>query len=172
MLYERVEHVVTGALLQVLGRGDRDHQDLAQIALERVVVSVFRGGFDGRCSLATWASVIATRIAVDALRRRRTERRVFSDAGEDVSEIPSAPHQRPDAAVDADRKLDALRSALGKISPDKAETIVLFEVMGHELSEIAELMGVSVAAAQSRLVRGRKELREHIEKLLGSTYGL
>jgi RNA polymerase sigma-70 factor (ECF subfamily) len=44
------------------------------------------------------------------------------------------------------------------MKPEHAETLVLHDALGHELSEIAVLMGVSVAAAQSRLIRGRKEL--------------
>jgi RNA polymerase sigma-70 factor (ECF subfamily) len=45
------------------------------------------------------------------------------------------------------------------MDPAKAQTVLLHEGMGYELSEIAVLTGVSIAAAQSRLVRGRKELQ-------------
>jgi RNA polymerase sigma-70 factor (ECF subfamily) len=42
--------------------------------------------------------------------------------------------------------------------PERAEAVLLHDVLGHELTEIAQMTGVSVAAAQSRLVRGRKDV--------------
>jgi DNA-directed RNA polymerase specialized sigma24 family protein len=40
--------------------------------------------------------------------------------------------------------------------------MLLHDMLGKELSEIAVLMDISVAAAQSRLVRGRKELEQRL----------
>jgi DNA-directed RNA polymerase specialized sigma24 family protein len=40
--------------------------------------------------------------------------------------------------------------------------LLLHDVVGHELTEIAALTGASVAAVQSRLVRGRHELMERL----------
>jgi DNA-directed RNA polymerase specialized sigma24 family protein len=37
-------------------------------------------------------------------------------------------------------------------------------VLGHDLAEISVLTGVSVSAAQSRLVRGRQELKERMAR--------
>jgi RNA polymerase sigma-70 factor (ECF subfamily) len=55
-----------------------------------------------------------------------------------------------------------IQSHLSGIDSKKSWTYVLHDVHGYELSEIAEITGSSVAAAQSRLVRGRRELHEKI----------
>jgi RNA polymerase sigma-70 factor (ECF subfamily) len=170
--FDVVAKSVRGTLFQVLGPGDHDHDDLFQVALEKIVASIMRGKFVGRCSLATWASVITSRVAIDALRKRRSERRIFSFRKEedDEYEVPAAETSRPDRMAADRSELLAIRRALGKISPDKAQTVVLFEVMGHDLTEIAEMTGVSVAAAQSRLVRGRKELAQKLKSIAGDAH--
>ena len=58
--------------------------------------------------------------------------------------------------------LERVRTMLARMKPERAETVFLHDVLGHDLAEIALLTRVSVAAAQSRLVRGRRELRHRL----------
>lgn len=39
----------------------------------------------------------------------------------------------------------------------------LHSVLGYELAEIAAMIGISVTAAQSRLVRGRREITHRMK---------
>ncbi len=52
--------------------------------------------------------------------------------------------------------------AMSQLTPGKAEVVYLHDAFGHQLPEIASALGISVAAAQSRLVRGRKEIVRHL----------
>ncbi len=169
--HERIERTVFCTVAKVLGHQDHEFEDVIQLCLERVVLSILKQQYGGRCNLTTWASVIASRVAIDHLRRRRHERRIFwfrKDEEDSSFDFPAQESSRPDHQYEMESKLKVLRRSLGKISPDKAETVVLFEVMGHDLPQIARLTGVSLAAAQSRLVRGRKELAELMRRHRGT----
>ncbi|MFT3699065.1 MAG: RNA polymerase sigma factor [Kofleriaceae bacterium] len=56
------------------------------------------------------------------------------------------------------------REALAILPVDQREAIVLFELEGWKVEEIAALYRVSVSAVKSRLARGRDRLRELYEQ--------
>jgi RNA polymerase sigma-70 factor, ECF subfamily len=161
-LYDRLLGVVDRALYRVFGRREHDHDDLVQAAFEQIVLTLSRRSYARACSLPTWASTIASHVAFNALRARRRERRVFDhEAGQNTdSEPPASSDFERSAGARVD--LERVRNMLARMKPERAETVFLHDVLGHDLAEIALLTRVSVAAAQSRLVRGRRELRHRL----------
>lgn len=157
-LYEHLLPVVDRTLYRILGCREQDHADLVQAAFEQIVSTLSKRRFAGECSLAGWASVIACHIGLTALRARRRERRVI-DRTPDPEAGPEPPSRGadPEREVSAQRDLEALRRHLAAMDGDRA-TALLLHVMGYSIKEIADLTGVSAAAAQSRLSRGRREL--------------
>src|SRR5262249_40463914 len=151
--------VVDRALYRVFGRRETDHDDLVQAAFEQIVLTLTRRRFAGACSLSSWACHVATHVGLNALRSRRRERRVLSLV-EDTRALHTVPARGPtvEDQAGARRDVDRMRAHLAEMAPEKAETILLHDVFGYELAEIAVLTGASVSAVQSRLVRGRKEL--------------
>ncbi len=55
--------------------------------------------------------------------------------------------------------------ALATLPAVQREAVVLFEVEGFSIEEIAGLQNVSIPAVKSRLQRGRERLRRHYERL-------
>lgn len=170
-LYDRVHLHVQASLRRILRSTGPDYEDLVQASFERILKTLTARALKSPYNLPGWASAVATHVALDALRRRVREQRIFSrfslaPVPFDVPEAPSAAARDagPSPAVDPERALSAradlrrLQHILGAMSPKHADVLVLHDVLGHELTAIAELTGLSVAAAQSRLVRGRKEL--------------
>jgi RNA polymerase sigma-70 factor (ECF subfamily) len=163
LVYERVVNVVEAALFRLLGVGDQEREDLAQQALERVISSVASGRYQRDCSLTSWATLIAQHLAIDAMRSRTRDRKVFDrHVGTDVVELVADGQRTAEHFVESRRRAGRLRAALASIPASNAEAVVLHDVLGHNLPEIARLTGVSVAAAQSRLVRGRRKVMRHL----------
>jgi RNA polymerase sigma-70 factor, ECF subfamily len=162
LLHDRVVGVVDRTIYRIFGRRESDHDDLVQSTFEQIVVTLCRQRFARACSLTTWAATVATHVGLNALRARRRERRVV-DHGQSIDDSPARSTSGENAAM-ARLALDRLREHLAAMDPAKAETLFLHDALGHDLAEVAVLTGVSVAAAQSRLVRGRKELMLRVER--------
>ena len=60
--------------------------------------------------------------------------------------------------ADSDADVHLLYRALGRLPVEQKESIILFEITGFSIREIALLHGVSESAVKQRLVRGRKKL--------------
>ena len=139
------------------------------------------GTFEGRSSLRSWLYRIATNACLTALEQRG--RRALptglggpaddpdapvTPAGAGVSWLEPIPDARvvPDAADPAEVVMAgeglrlALIASLQYLAPRQRAVLVLREVLGFPAAEVAEMLGVSIAAVKSALQRGRARLGE------------
>jgi RNA polymerase sigma-70 factor (ECF subfamily) len=165
ILYDRLIRVVDGSLVRILGRREQDHDDLVQSVFEQLIVALNKNRRAGVVALPGLAAAIACNIGLNALRSRTRERRVV-DRGRDAD----VEARRAGTHVDVEREAGA-RGELGRVCEElaamgreKATAVLLYDVFGHDLAEVAVLTGATVAAAQSRLVRGRKELHDRLRQ--------
>ena len=100
----------------------------------------------------------AVMLSVHRARHRRGFWRRFLSF-EDANVIE--PHAEGGAdAIDGAQRMSR---ALATLSPDAREAIVLFELEGLTLEEIAELQKGTLSSVKSRLARARARLRRHYE---------
>jgi RNA polymerase sigma-70 factor (ECF subfamily) len=156
-LHARVRPQVERTIRRLLGRNDPDREDVAQRALIEIVSTIER--YRGDCSLDAWTSTLTAHVVYKEIRKRTAERRVFGDFDPEEASIQSR-HSHQD--VVARSTVRRIRHHLDAMDESKAWTVVLHDVCGYELREIAKIMSVGAAAAQTRLVRGRRELHERI----------
>jgi RNA polymerase sigma-70 factor (ECF subfamily) len=157
-LHDRVRPQVDRTIRRLLGPADVDHEDVAQQAMIELVSTIDR--YRGDCSLDSWTSTITAHVVYKHIRRRKTERRIFGALDPDDASMRSV--SRTGRDVMAHHLIQRVLEHLRRIDESKAWTFVLHDVCGYDLREIAQITGVSVAAAQTRLVRGRREVHERI----------
>jgi RNA polymerase sigma factor (sigma-70 family) len=158
-LHDRARPLVDSTIRRLLGHRDVDHDDIAQQALIELVSTI--GRYRGDCSLDSWTSTLTARVVYKHLRRRKTERRIFGSLDADLLAMTRS---RAGTLRDAILRnvMRRVLAHLEAIDESKASTFILHDVCGYDLREIAEITGVTTTAAQTRLVRGRREVHERI----------
>lgn len=135
-----------------LGIPDADVEDLCQEVF--VVVHRKLGEFEGRSSLKTWLYGICVRVASDF--RRRAHVRNERAQADPAEHLAAAGELRPDASAEARASLEAL---LSELDDDKRTVLVLYEIEGLTMKEIAEVVGCPLQTAYSRLHAARERVQ-------------
>ena len=154
----RVLPAVERTVRRLLGRDDGEREDLTQIAIIELVRAI--GGFRGESSLDTWVSAVTAHVVYKQIRRRPLERHLSLDLVDEEMLRSRRPSGEGTLAVR--EILSRIVQHLDAIGEKLAWSFVLHDVLGHAVGEVAQITGVSEAAAQSRLVRGRRRLHERI----------
>ncbi len=66
---------------------------------------------------------------------------------------------------DARTGAERMQAALATLPAVQREAVVLCDLDGYALAEVAGMQGVSLSAVKSRLVRGRARLRRHYQRI-------
>src|SRR5258706_5290855 len=148
----RYQPVVFAYLSRTLGPGSHV-EDLAQEVFLRAFRAVAWFAPAGPARASTWLLTIATRVAIDARKRKRVPIDPFPDDGGPVDpKTPETERQR----LEMRRRLGR---ALGELTPDLRDAYILAEFHGLTMAEMAEVLGIGLNTAKARLWRARERLR-------------
>src|SRR5262245_43876421 len=123
-------------------------EDVAQDTFVNVHRGLGRFDRGGAARLGTWILTIATRVALNHLRRKPLGTEPLGPAADAV------PGGGTDAAVAL-----AVRDALDRMTPDHRAILLLREVHGLDYQEIAAALELDLGTVRSRLSRARAALR-------------
>lgn len=149
-------------------------EDLAQEVFLRVYRSRERYRPDAR--FTTWLYRIATNLALNALRDRRSFRaRASSAEGESEEEVTRLPDSRStveETLIESQRVGSILR-AIESLPENQCAAVILHKYQGLNHRAVAKVLGVSESAVKSLLFRAYENLRARLEPLLkGGNYGV
>jgi RNA polymerase sigma-70 factor (ECF subfamily) len=154
---------VYGICYRFTGR-DSEAQDLTQ----DVFLRVFRALGSFRAAegcFTTWLTRLTRNLLIDHYRRTRNQR--ITDSIEE--QLPRVEQgavavARPDSQLAGREASEMLQSALGRLSPELRETIILRDLQDMEYKEIANVLEIPEGTVKSRLNRGRAELARMLKK--------
>jgi RNA polymerase sigma-70 factor (ECF subfamily) len=127
--------------------------DDAADALQDALLSAYRGasGFRGSAAVTTWLHRIVVNACLDLARRRAvrpTEPLLIDPASEPAGR---------DRVAERETSLSVL-AALRTLPPEQAAAVVLVDVEGYPVSEVAEILDVPTGTVKSRCARARARL--------------
>jgi RNA polymerase sigma-70 factor (ECF subfamily) len=154
--YRAPVHAVIWRLLA--GRQRHRVEDLVQETFVRVLRALPEFDPAGPASLATWMLTIATRLALNEL--RRPEHAALTD------EPAAALGDRADAAAERKRLAAAIQHGVAQLPAPQRAVFVLREYHDLDYAEIADALEVDIGTVKSRLSRARGALRAHLEAAL------
>ena len=151
----RYQTPVFAVLSRLVGHDPARVEDLAQETFLRVFRALPGFSPHGPAKLSTWIVTIATRLALDELRRGAP--RVIP-IGPQAIAVPAA--IRTDDELDRRELGHALAAGLARLVPDMRAVFVLRELHDLDYDEIAAAVGIDLGTVKSRLSRARAAMRQ------------
>lgn len=125
-------------------------EDLAQETTIRAIEHIRR--YDGSSKFSSWLITIATRLYLDAMRRRTRERRLMNEASRHAA-------FRFETESRGGRWTE-LNESLAALPDDVRMPLVLKHYYGYTYEEIGDMMAIAPGTAKSRVHHAIRKIRE------------
>lgn len=146
------------ATLRRLGVAERDLADVAQ----ELFVTVHRllDDYDPTRPIRPWIFGIAYRIVLRHRRQAKHAREVLDDDVDDVDLAPLA-----DVAIERAETRELVRAAIQQVELTRRSVLVLGDLEGVPIPQVAETLGIPLNTAYSRLRRARADFARAVLRL-------
>ena len=163
---ERYQAKVYSIIYGIL-RNHNDAEDIAQQVFSKIYFSI--GNFDFRSSLLTWIYKITVNECYDYLRKKRVRKLVYES---DFSEEDALRMENSESAMDQRAPVDSslaqrdyVNKLLEKVSEEDRNLILLKEVEGRSVEELARMTGMNENTIKVKLFRARQKLVKAAQRL-------
>jgi RNA polymerase sigma-70 factor (ECF subfamily) len=137
--------------------------DDAADGLQDGMVAAFRraGSFRGEAAVTTWLHRVVVNACLDRLRAAKIRR--FDALPDDVDDrgtvvATAARDDRPDEAAEVAERRRRVLDALATLPPEQRAALVLVDMEGYPVAEVAQMLGCAEGTVKSRCSRGRTRL--------------
>lgn len=166
-LVDRYQNKVFSIIYGIL-RTQGDTEDIAQQVFAKIYFSI--NHFDSRSSLLTWIYKITVNECYDYLRKKKVRKLVYeSDFSEEDSKRMDNSEASADRGPAVDTQLaqrDLVLKLLSKVSAEDRNLMMLKEVEGHSVEELAQMTGMNENTIKVKLFRARQKLVKAAQRLM------
>ncbi len=155
----------TKPLLQLTGRilGDAEEaRDVVQVTFFKVWEN--RTRYDDRFSPNTWIYRIASNLAIDHLRSRRSREKSAEPVRQHLRQVADGRAQRDLSRLQQGEVAAIFRELSTDLSEKQRLVFLLREVEGLSSQEVAEIVGCRESTVRNHLFNARKLLRRELVK--------
>jgi RNA polymerase sigma-70 factor (ECF subfamily) len=142
-----------------------DAADVVQDAFLNAFQSI--RSFKGDSEFFTWMYRIAFNVAVTLKRRKKAALSLNAlepgRNGKTHEPVDRSDYVKPGVALQRSEEEKLLYSAIGRLSSEHRDVLVMKEIDGLKYEEIADLLKIPIGTVRSRLNRARFELRGLLE---------
>lgn len=164
-LYRRHQQRLWAVALRTTG----NPEDAAD-ALQDALISALRGAekFRGDAAVTSWLHRIVVNASLDRLRRNRSRK---------LYPLPDDPDLSGNVLVDRTDHMSArelqltLEEALAQLPDEQRVPIVLVDVEGYRVDEVAQMLEIPTGTVKSRCARGRARLARELSWLRTDPHG-
>jgi RNA polymerase sigma-70 factor, ECF subfamily len=138
----------------------------AEEVLQTVYLKIFEGKarYRGESSLKTWLFAVIRKTAATEYRRRLLRSlRLVADPDDAPSRV--APDESPRQSFERSEMQTHFQGALKTLPKRQREALHLVFYEDLSLREAADVMGVSIGSARQHYERGKKKLRESLQRM-------
>ncbi len=168
MLVEQYQDKIYGYVSRML-HDPEEAEDVAQEVFIRAYQNLKE--FREAASFPTWLYRIATNLAIDAARARKSRRAetfsldepVETEEGEMQRQLP-ADRLGPVDLAESSQLQQIVSEAIAQLSSKLRTVITLYDIEGLSYKEIAEVLGCPVGTVKSRLFNARNQLRNMLKE--------
>ena len=122
--------------------------------------------FRGESQFSTWLYQLTTHAAIDLMRREKRQ-----IAAADITEVSAAdPAPSPQQQAERSETRQAVRDAMGQLSPEYRQIVVLRFLQELSYEEIGAVLKLPPGTVKSRLNRAKSQLKDILSKS-GNLFG-
>ncbi|MFH1761212.1 MAG: RNA polymerase sigma factor [bacterium] len=142
-----------------------DLEDVVQV----IFIQIFKSlpGFEGRSKLTTWIYKIGVNVCIQYLRNNKQKKEINFSDNYFISEL-NGDRLKQDAHTILEQKelQKSVYNAINRLNLKKRSVIILHDMEGKTIEEIAQIIQKPVGTVKSRLFHAREELKNKLKPLM------